>query len=627
MKPKTYNIFSFIINNINYSVGFVQYERFKFERSETQAKTRQLDEKENFESESKSESENEDEVYERQSNKKTGFFNDILWMLEYNQNGFMQLVICFVHLYVLMSQVITSFLYLSLPTNRDPITGEFVNPALKFAKYFLIIDFIHKFDVNGRYNLLMGLVASQFLILRLRAFNMLFKKAKVNRYRYRDVNIIEMEVAYASEFRCSQLECIKKVLNSSFNHECVSADVLSGESRKATLEFNKKVRGLNKIDKMYYHNQIDFKGCFEDVENIYAFEEYHKQTEEIDRKLFSESLETNQLKFKEDMLKKSSTGWFKYLFCVNLPNKIHFNSVQEYRTDLVPDGLILYSMYFFGTGLAFIILLPLSILTATSMAIEYQNWDRQSIFSSTFALLKTNIIYILFIFNTYDCALLAYCSILLSSRSNKIIKLLEKELNLYNLHLERVSSIYFEYQYEENVRDRCKSLQNIKTGFKRRFDGHEGMESPIMDINLRNFSFLRKDLSIEKSSVVYNHHLDDDDDYDDKTNQLDELIFDYRENMSKIQISNFNENISYLLDLVEVILVELKDHKKFFTTILDAYVIFGVLGLSVTFSIALNMTDMSFTSLSFILLGTVSCCIPMIFTLSIGASSEASVSS
>lgn len=620
MRPKTYSIFSFIIENINCSVSFVQCERFRFERGEVQAKTRQLDGGKD-EDEEEEEDEEEQQRLEEKVNHKKGLFNDILWMLEYNQNGFMQLVICFVHLYLLISQVITSFLYISLPTNQDPITGKFVNPTLRIARYFSIIDFIHKFDVNGRYNLLIGLVSSQFLILRLRAFKMLFKKAKVNRYQYRDMNIIDMEIAYASEFRSSQLTCMKKALGSYFNHECLAANALSGEARKATLEFNKKVRGLNRIDKIYYYNQIDFKDCFENVENVYAFEEYHKKIEEIDRKLlFNKSFETNQVKFDERRLKKErSIGWFKYLLCVNLPNKIHFNAVPEYRTDLVPDGLILYLMFFFGTIISFVFMLLL-IITVTLTAIKYQNWDGQSIVGSTFALLKTSTTHLLFVLNSYDCALLAYCSILLSSRSNKIIKLLEKELKLYSLHLKRVSDIYKEYQFEENVRDTCKSLHNITTGFKRRFDGHERMESPIMDTKLRNFSFLRKDLSFEKSSVCHYHHH-----ADDKIDLLDELIFDYKENMSKIQISDFNENISYLLDLVEVTLVELNDHKKYFTTILDAYVIFGILGFSVTLAILFNVTDM--ISISYVAVGSCACFIPMIFTLLIGAASEASVSS
>lgn len=618
MEPKIYTTFSSIIHNINFSVSSVLYERFKLERTEVQTREQPLEDEE------EDEDEDEDRKLEENSDHKKGFFNDLLWMLEYNNNGFMQLIICFVHILLLTSQVITSFLYVLLPTEQDPITEEFINPVLRYAEYLSIIDFIHKFDVDGRYNLLIGLSTLQFLVLRWRALIQRFKQANANKYRYKKLNVVEFDLGYASEARFSQTMCFKTLWAAFRYHKCAENIYLTGESRRATLKFNKLVRGLSKIDRIYYYNQIDFNNCWG---GDLAFNDYNKKIEQINRKLLNEkvSLQASE---------KTKFSWFTYLFCMNLPNKISYVAAPEHRIHIKPGVVFTYSLYF-ASKHVLLIATPCLCILATLTSLKYQNWSRYSWFGCLFGLSKTNLTVMFVCANIYDCTLLTFCSILLSSRSRRIVKLLKSEIEFYRLHLRKLSKIYIRYKCLENFRNKCANLPTITTGFTRRFeDIYSQIDCFKNDNNnlllfehqqqqqhnkFSEFSFIRRQqTSADELTKIY--HSPDGIDQDPPH----ELILDYRENLNREKLSQFNENISYLLDLVEVIQIEFNDHKRFFTFILDVNVIFGTLGCSVTLSILFSSTDS--ISIFFIILGGLLCFLSMICSLIIGASGEASVS-
>lgn len=611
MDYKTYGIFTFIINNINWSVSSIKYDRFKRERIQARIE-------EKFARETNNTNCTQEQATKRrkESSSDKGFFDDLLWMLEYNQNGFMQLFIYFIQLILLTSQVITSTLYVSFPTDRDPITHVLINPWLRYAEYLSMVDYLNNSDAKGRYNLLVGLLVSQCLVLRVRAFIARFYEAKVNRYQYKELNIVSFEMAYASEFRFSHKKCFEAAPQL-FNHQCKSGYSLSGKFRRETLEFNKRIRVLSKIDRIYYYNQIDFNECFRDVS---VLKDYKGLIKKCDDEIFEELETTGNLTDEREKTQGKNIDWFKYLLCFDLPDKISYVSVPESRLDL-SSGTLLYFCYLFCTLLV-IVLTPAIYLATIYMYSRFQDWKLYSHFHFIFGLLKNNLVITIIVSTLYDSALLSFCSILFLSRSRKVAKLLQNEREFYNNHLKRISDIHLEHQLLAGIKSKYFNLPTISTGFKKRTG--LGKEDEVVEVDscnhlcsrFKGFSFLRKKRTSDPITQTES----------DRCNQdcLDELIESYREDLDDRKILKFKENFNYLLDLVEVLQFELNDHKRFFTTLLDINVIFGTLGCSVSVAIFVNSTDIF--SIYFTVVGFISCLLPMIFSLFVGASSEASVS-
>lgn len=94
---------------------------------------------------------------------------------------------------------------------------------------------MHNFDTNSRYNLLFGLSACQCLMLRIRSIFKRFQKAKINRYKYKELNIAELEIAYANEFRCSHKKCFIAMKQVLFDHQCSVGSSLSDKTRDEVL--------------------------------------------------------------------------------------------------------------------------------------------------------------------------------------------------------------------------------------------------------------------------------------------------------------------------------------------------------------------------------------------------------
>lgn len=617
----TFEVFKIIMNNINCSLSFVDYERFKKERVEAQLidamtikQQRQYIRQKNCA---------EKELFDKNSQQNKGFFNDLLWMLEYNHNGFMQLVVCIIHALLLAGQVVTSFLYTLFPTDQDPITGDFINPVLRYAEHIFICDFVYKFDIKGHYNILIGWTALHYLVLRMRAFVSRFQKAKHNRYKYLDLNIVEFETAPANEIRVPHWEALRLLFSIPlFDHKCPEDTSLSGKSRERNLEFNRKVRGLSKIDKLYYYNQIDFSKCYEGY-NVQAFEEYGRVVDKIDREntMNKVSAKKSSLSEADNSLKRKNVSWFRYLFSINLPKKVSYVPKPESRVDIAPEVLYLYSAYLYACFAVICIVIILGVATTFAFC-YYEIWKRFSLFARAFAILRANLTIAVIILNMTEVVLIFFGALLVSARSRKVVKLLKDEIEFYRYHLKKISYLYDEQQCIAKIRSRFPQLVNVSTGFKRRFDNHrfqdysseELSENSQLRNRLHDFSYMRKQIDSAK--------IDNDDD-DDSHDKLDKLILDYRKNLNRKEMINFNENISYLLDLVAVIQMEFADHKRFFTTILDINLIFGTIGCSLTASILFSSID--YGSLLVIILGY-SSLISMIFSLLLGALGETSVS-
>lgn len=124
------------------------------------------------------------------------FLDEISWFLKYNQNGFLYLLVFVLNSVYIIYGVITQTIYSFLPNDRDSLTGQYTNPILNALESVYLVNHLE----NSRlFNKLFALNLLQMLILRFRFVRKKLKNSQVNRYRYKEINIIQMYLTYADE--------------------------------------------------------------------------------------------------------------------------------------------------------------------------------------------------------------------------------------------------------------------------------------------------------------------------------------------------------------------------------------------------------------------------------------------
>lgn len=104
------------------------------------------------------------------------------------------------------------------------------------------------------------------------------------------------------------------------------------------------------------------------------------------------------------------------------------------------------------------------------------------------------------------------------------------------------------------------------------------------------------------------------------------LINEYkRRSLNSNKIKHMNENLNYILSLIEVLQYELTDLKKNFTTYLNINLVFGAAGTSIALTAVISSSSLFSILLSAIIGGAG--VVPLFYTLGIGALSEISLSS
>lgn len=628
MRFNIYRAWIFILDNVTLSSSLIQHERFKRERfSKSYIKEDKLDRKDvNYRYTDHnpiviSEFSTDNIDVEQKSN----FINDVKFMLEYNQNGLMHLMIYLFQLFVLVTTLVRSILYSSCSTARDSTTGQFLNPVLSLAESLLLIDYIHKFDSNGLINQLIALLSFQFLIIRIRAFFVRLETAKINKFRYEKINTVHLDIGYASEIRCSLSGYIKAFFRL-FQHECHKGETLMGERRLLTLYLNNKIRCLDKIDRIYYYNQINFNDCFECADYL---SDYREQ----DRLL-------NLKKSKDGESRKISL--FRYIFTIDLPDKLNYVAKPEHRLDpFHAFCLLLFYIFscilttFFITYISYL-LTYIALVENNSIAEdnypEQINWDKLRQFRFIFGLLTHLSMILVLAANICDTGLLPYCGYLCLSRSNKIVILLKRELRLYRLHLSKFTILYDQYlsiiKIDKDYLDQINTSANCRLPFKDFIDtvshtfNMDTLNTPQKDPTL----YSNREMTIDEGSIRSIKYLSCTKiDHNKNGQDLHKVIDIYKNRLlTRSEIKYMNENLEYLLDLIEVLQHEFKDYKTFFTNTIDMNLIFGIVSISLSISMVLKSTEINSTLLA---IGAGSASIfPLLWSLFIGAASELAVS-
>lgn len=485
----------------------------------------------------------------------------------------MSLFVFSVHIIILVSLATQALIYSSFPTERDPITGQFVNEYLRFVEEWLFINSSYLFDSSGLLNRLYLFMLLRFLTVRIRALYIKIQSAKKNRYGYKSINIVDIEFCCVRAFH-NRFKGIFRRGYESLTHDCYFKNSLTGDDRRVNLEFNKKVRQLDKMDRIYFYNQISFNKCYHKLD---LFDKYYQDIKPIDTKLAKESINYSRLDgsgvmFEDDKLEVS---WLQNLSCVDLSNRIGYLPPPENRADLGVGAAMLY---------LYLVVMAPTLLTIVSSAVVamlgISNMSRSVVRIQPFVFtqtIKSLLMILCAVFTTCDNVQLEYSSLVAISRSYKIVELIKREIEFLRFHQRKFTPIYDKYFTNCVVEQAITSDEESET---------------------------------EEDSI--------------DSNEYCMLLLAYKRCLPRVQVKEFNENLNYLLDLVEVLLIELEDHKSRFTTYLDINLIFGVVELSVALALILstdNILNLSSASLCFIISG-----FSLFASLLTGAASELAVS-
>lgn len=663
-----FNIFApanFIFGPINNSISFVQYERFMRQQLGNTSRaisSKQSELKVSLSSSaslSKSnelineEDDGESKFAEYEVSFGAGLISDIAWMLEYNQNGLMSLIIFVAHIIILILQIFKSICFISFPTDKDPNTGEFLNPWLKFCDSIYLTELTHTLEFGAACSQLFLVISLQSLVLRIRAFYIKLKTAKINKDKYRKLDVVQLNLAYINEVKYTFREYFFDFIQS-FRHQCKAGDSLfEPKSRIEALKLNRKLRKSSKIVKYVMYNQINFEPCYSNDYPSYL-EEYRKKTELCDIELI-ESLKSSNFKRINSKHKEPKVGWLEYIFRIDLPNKLSYIPYPLYRIDR--DHGVLMNLFYIIGSIFFMFLILLSWLAAIYLAYEnYVNFKltykcKPSMSRTIICTLLTCAASFLVAASVFDSGLLSYSAIVLYSRSLKVIKMLEKEVESYHSHIVKFNDLVRGWNpdevnhkrfFMESFRKKSKlsdysevvnrELVEVVSGFvrKREWPSEFALNNQFLPKPCQYYVKRNQYEQMNGSSRYMENKTDDQFTFENNNiggqdfGEFYALSKYYKDNLDSRELQFINENIDYLIDLIEVLQWEFKDLRNFHTNYLNILIIFCSIGNSIGLAVMLRFHDVrsSFIGLMTILADMS----PLIFALFIGAISEGMVS-
>lgn len=622
MKFRVFGLFLFLASHVNLSLETIQHDRFSRER--------RLAQEENFKEIPETDNEgifscsrSEQDLYLPSKNKTRKFkfissiknlCKDVYLMLEYNQNTFMHFILACLFTNGIIHHIIKSIIYSTFSTERDFSTHEYQDPVLKFLESYYYRDYFDKFQKSRAFNRLITLILTHYLILRLRYFYLRFEGSKLNRNKYQKLNIVQLNMSYANELETNFSGLFKMIIEFS-QHQCdfKSAHIIKWTNSMKNL--TKRLRNHKKIDRLYYFNQIDFNHCYRNHKLI-NLDKYSRFDGE-----------NNNIKF-------SIIDFFKKKFSFRVARARNFISKPTDRVD--PRHLVWLIIVYYVA-----ILLGGLIVVTSTIALTYAEFEAAGLdfndLSGTIGKasneyhkrpgLLINIfegfsLLVIIAINIFDNALITYSAVLAHSRADKVKRLLLNELNFRQSKLEKFCLILSNYQ-QLSTMDEYKIMNCLNSG-----------ENYISN----NSTISHKQPRIEetKNSLFekwINYYEFDHDKQVAEIRQIPKidmlplhevLIRHYKTEIDKQSLKQFNNNINYILDLIEILQLELNDMKCYFTASLNLAIIFGTVGLSV--AISLLSTTRSYHEIILASNAVLVNAVPIVHALFMAASTERSVS-
>lgn len=672
--------------NINWSLSLVQYHRFLDERTEYQKKIdRELLEQTTKEGKSdkklkidiKPGNEEFDNVNQNKPMKLLDVVRDVYNMLDYDRGGFLHLILFLINFLVLVSQIVKSIAFIALNTDCDPVTNEFNNHVLRFLEStFYLTDVVYKIDQTGFINLTLGLLSTQYLILRIRSFSRRIMLSKLNRHQYMRIYKTDEDLLSSAYLR-ADLKSWLKLIKLATHSKCQCEDhrlLLRGENGKKMKEMNKRMLKYGRMDRVYFYNPIEFNCCYEGTGFLYDCVEQEAKDEkrneaqrlkEIRSRAIREKLENsplwiNRVKSVIYLTKESIEKYVRYIFAIDLPDYRPYTPEPMHR--IQPIHLSWLVLAFINVSIFQISNYVLTLASIIKIGLREQkaldNVDQYSVDDNTTGLNHrallgighSAIVLFMFAMDYNDCGLVAQAFIFCRSRTNKVVEMLKREASICRSHMKTFNKFLEDNklaldELSPNV-PHSESFQ--KEASKQSLSYRRPRQSICLNDSLiwpdyDNYTTgLSRQDSGNNEDDYYDHNDNDKQDnglqtylyhyFDLETHRFDNrrpislesAIGQYKTQISEQSLAELNENIEYLLDLIGVLENEFHDLRDYFTFFINVSTIFGSIIFSISYALldkadSSEKSQLAMNSLGYGLA-------PMVYSLFVGATSEQSVS-
>lgn len=613
MKFNIFTPFNFIVTTVNFSVDYIQHDRFKEERIRSRTARMCYG-----------------DPTRRDSNQPvSSILANIKWMLDYNKDRLRFLVIVVIHLSLLSYQVLKCAIYMSLSNARDDVSNEFVNSTRKKLEANYFIDMFHNYKRCCTLNRVGLLLFSQFLILRLRCLHKRYQTALENRYKYKRLNVVQMHMSTAENFYATY-KGWSELIRSSATSKCDHNNERARRQKVLMKRLNANLRHCGKIDKVYYYNQIDFDACFE---HKYYFRIYPPENS-------------------KQQGRPATKGWARLhdkvssLMSFKQPDDRLHVAFPIYRAEPF-DWFILVAVYLFAMAFMVTVLVSTIIhmwlkeLAVSQVSLVDLNFDliarkMKANPKSMVTMVEICLTFVIVAFNVFDNAVLAYSSMLCHSRVNKLIKSLRTQVDFHRAYLKSFCLFLDQHQFHN---EKSSESSELRPHGGCQIDGLQGTNLGTPEIESPS-SFQRPELELNRLIEKFVISLQSKDSKStasklsqasetvgvaiDEASHIGHVIDHFRVHVNKSALDEFNDDLMYLIDLIYVVVTELNDLKSYFTFYLNLNILFGAAGSAFTFAILVDQSTKD--DLVLIILVSFINIVPLINALFMAASSEGSVS-
>lgn len=585
--------------------------------------------------------------------------DDLIWMLEYNQLSLFHLMLFLANIVVLVAYTILSTSYVFLDKSRDPRTGLYLDPILRFYESIYLIEILNVSDTTAMLNQTTSVICVPIILRRLECLLTRIRNAKINKHKYLKLDVIQLTVSEMDQIALISGRHVWNFMLALARHRCDRRFALRGSKGRRRKMIANRLTDMNKIDWLYYYNLIDFDACYRDaakeVHHLRHMGEYSSQ--------HHRSLEYNHSKtLGERILRLCRPSWHS-------EQRRHFVARPSHRVH--PKALLpLTVAYCFAMlGVSFIITSSVLVyyypiaepygLDPENVLLTYPGAILRSFYEvKNLAGFMIESVYLTAVgINMVDTATLIHNAVTEQSRAHAVIEMLDVEIDFYRYYVIGFSRYLIENDFtifgltndtdSVGLERTCCSAKPLVGPAQDPFVAATSKQAPpqlaIISKTMKRSIGCSADEVANSEFYDENHHGADDDDVDNdylytagaedllhkqgnsnpRCRDIKRLLEDFRRStVDQAKIREFNENIKYLLHLIRVLQCEQTDLKSHFTWSLNMSVLAGTVGLSIISSMYYSCQSVHYFLATSIPAFTI--VLPLAVSLFMGATSEGS---
>lgn len=171
-----------------------------------------------------------------------------------------ELLFPMINAYLLFYNLTKSIVFTLGPQDKDEFM-EYTDPTLKLLNSVLYTDVLGSFKRSNLLHRLLGTSLFHQFLSKVLVFRNIFELAHLNRHQYTKINVVQLDFTYFRSITSSILGCWKLSESiKSYKYDCNSKEAQIHFARMKMLF--KRTKHMDRIDRVYYYNQIDFSDCY-----------------------------------------------------------------------------------------------------------------------------------------------------------------------------------------------------------------------------------------------------------------------------------------------------------------------------------------------------------------------------